>query len=322
MKQKLKKIAGIFLSIGLGIFIIWWSVSGLTHAQKIDIKNAIVNADYFWIGWALVIGILSHLSRAYRWKYLLEPLGYKPKFLNSVFAIFIAYLVNLLIPRGGEVIRATTMSKYEAIPFEKVFGTIVAERVVDLILLGLIVLGALFYQFSFIEQLLIAKIPNNPAVYFMGFLICAFVVLMYFKIRKTENSFLKKIRNFIAGLVEGVISIWKMENRFAFIFHSVFIWAMYLLMFYLVSLAIPETSNLSMSAVLSGFIGGVFGASANGGLGTFPYAIQKVFELYSINSEKAFAFGWLMWSAQTIMVFLFGIVSLIWIPIYNKKFLG
>ena len=322
MKQKIKKYLGIFLSIALGIFIIWWSVSGLTEVQKIDIKNAIVNADYFWINIAVILGILSHLSRAYRWKYLLEPLGYSPRFLNSVFAIFVGYLVNLLIPRGGEVVRATTMSKYEAIPFEKTFGTIVAERVVDLVLLGLIVLGALFYQFAFIKNLLLSKVPANPfmSVFFISIGLLIFG-LLYLLIRKSGRALFKKIRLFFVGLFEGIISIWKMEKRVLFIFHSFFIWSMYLLMFYVVSLAIPETSKLSIGAVLSGFIGGTFGASANGGLGTFPYAIQKVFELYNINPDKAFAFGWLMWSAQTIMVLIFGLISLIAMPIYNKKFL-
>lgn len=322
MKQKLKKIIGIVLSIGIGVFIIWWSVRGLTDAQLLDIKNAIVNANYFWIGISIIIGLLSHFSRAYRWKYLLEPLGYQPKFWNSVFAIFIAYLVNLILPRGGEVVRATTISKYEAIPFEKAFGTIVAERVVDLIMLLLIILGALFYQFSFVSELLLAKVPQNPfLLIFLGFLSLVLIYYVYRFIRRSEYKWLKKISGFIDGLMEGVISIWTMENRGAFIFHSVFIWAMYLLMFYVVSLAIPETAHLSLSAVLNGFIGGTFGTSTNGGLGTFPYAIQKVFEMYQINSDKAFAFGWLMWSAQTVMILVFGLISLMVIPMYNKKFL-
>lgn len=321
MKEKLKKIAGIVFSVGLGIFIIWWSVKGLTIAQKEDIKNAIFNANYIWIGIALIIGILSHLSRAYRWKYLLEPLGYTPKFLNSVFAIFIGYLINLLIPRGGEVVRATTISKYEAIPFEKAFGTIVAERIVDLIMLFLIILAALFYQYSFIEKLMLSKIPKNPIA--LGSVLVgltAFFILIFLWLKKSENWMVQKIRKFVYGLLEGIKSIWIMEKRLAFIFHSFFIWAMYLLMFYVVSLAIPETSNLSLGAILSGFIGGAFGTTANGGLGTFPYAVQKVLELYRINPDKAYAFGWLMWTAQTIMIFIFGILSLIWIPIYNKRF--
>lgn len=321
MKGKLKKIVSIVLSIGLGIFIIGWSIKGLTIAQKEDITNAIFNANYFWIGIALIICILSHLSRAYRWKYLLEPLGYTPKFLNSVFAIFIGYLINLLIPRGGEVVRATTISKYEAIPFEKAFGTIVAERIVDLIMLFLIILAALFYQFSFIEKLLLSKIPKNPVV--IGLVLVGSVVFfiwMYLWFKKSENWMVQKIRKFVNGLIEGIESIWTMKKRIPFIFHSFFIWAMYLLMFYVVSLAIPETSNLSLGAVLSAFIGGAFGTTANGGLGTFPYAVQKVLELYHINQDKAYAFGWLMWTAQTILIFIFGILSLVWIPIYNKRF--
>ena len=322
MKQTLKKILSIVFSIGFGVFVIWWSVSQLTDEQKIDIKNAIVHANYFWIAVAIVIGLLSHFSRAYRWKYLLEPLGYTPRFLNSVFAIFIAYLVNIVIPRGGEFVRATVIGKYEAIPFEKAFGTIVAERVVDLILLLLIILGALFYQFDFIGGLLLQKIPDNKlSIILILMALGGLALLSYIFISKSKNRFVKKLKSFIDGLIEGVISIWKMEKRAAFIFHSVFIWSMYLLMFYVVSLAIPETSHLSMGGVLSGFIGGTFGTTANGGLGTFPYAVQKVLEIYQINPDKAFAFGWLMWSAQTVMILVLGLVSLLLIPVYNKKFL-
>lgn len=322
MKKLLQNIIGITLSIGLGVLIIWWSVSKLDSQQKLDIKNAIVNADYFWIIIAFIIGVLSHVSRAYRWKYLLEPLGYKPKFMNSFFTVFIGYLINLLIPRGGEVARASFMSKYEKIPFEKVFGTIVAERVVDFIMLLLITFLALFYQFDFIGHLLLSKIPKNPML-----LLAVFIVLIllgvgtYIFIKRSQNKWILKIRKFISGLIDGVISIWKMKNRTAFILHSIFIWFAYLLTFYVVSLSIEATSHLSLGAVLSGFVGGSLGTTTNGGLGTFPFAVQQVFILYNIDSNMAYAYGWLMWILQTLMVILIGLISIIAIPFYNKKFL-
>ncbi len=320
MNKQLKNVIIILLSFGLGLFIIWWSVSQLTETEKTDIINAIQQANYLWILSAFFIGLLSHLSRAYRWKYLLEPLGYQTKFWNNTFAVFIGYLFNILIPRGGEVVRGSALSKYENIPFDKTFGTIIAERVVDLIMLLLIILGALFYQFDFIWGLLENKIPKNPIKLFVVFIALSISFVIFYKwFRKSNNVIIQKINHFIDGLISGVMSIRNMQNRWAFILHSFFIWGMYLLMFYVVALAIPATSNMGLGEVLSGFIGGAFGTTTNGGLGTFPFAVQKVLELYQIDSAKAYAFGWLMWLIQTGMIVVIGLLSLVLITWYNKK---
>jgi len=162
LNTSLKNILFIILPILLGVFLIWWSLSALTVTDQAEIKNAFKNANYFWIFVSLVLALLSHLSRAYRWNFLLAPLGYKPRFLNSVFAIFTAYLINLAVPRAGEVARATTISKYEDIPFEKAFGTIVAERIIDVIMLLLIIAGAFFYQFDLLWDLFASKLPQKP----------------------------------------------------------------------------------------------------------------------------------------------------------------
>ncbi len=320
MNKQFKNGIIVLISFGLGFFIIWWSLSKLTVAEKIDIKNAILQANYLWVLLAVFIGLLSHLSRAYRWKYLLEPLGYTTKFWNNTFAVFIGYLFNIIIPRGGEVIRGSALSKYENIPFDKTFGTIIAERIVDLIVLLLIILGALFYQFDFIWSLMENKIPKNPFKLIVIFIGAGIVFIVFYKwLRKSKNLFIQKINHFIDGLISGVMSIWHMQHRWAFIFHSLFIWGMYLLMFYVVALAIPATSNMGLGEVLSGFIGGAFGTTANGGLGTFPFAVQKVLELYHIDSAKAYAFGWLMWLIQTGMIVVIGLFSLVLMPWYNKK---
>ncbi len=313
----------IILPITLGVFLVWWSLSSLTDADMSEIKNAFAKVNYYWIFLSLFLGLLSHLSRAYRWKFFLEPLGYKPRFLNSVFTIFTAYLINLFLPRAGEVVRATGISKYEAIPFEKAFGTIVAERIVDVIMLLVIVLGAFFYQFDLLKGLIVDKIPKDPTSLFIIIFISILIFgLAYFLIRKSKNQFLQKVRNFVGGLLDGVKSILTMKKRGAFIMHTIFIWAMYLLMFYTVSFALPETANLSMGAVITGFVVGALSiAATNGGLGTYPLGVQQVLILYGIASNPALAFGWLMWTSQTFMVLLFGGISFIALPIYNRKFL-
>ncbi len=321
MRKRIKKIAFIILPIALGVFLIWWSLSTLSESDKFEIKNALENANYFWIFFSLFLGLLSHLSRAYRWEFLLVPLGYKPRFMNSVFAIFIAYFINLAIPRAGEVARATAISKYESIPFEKAFGTIIAERIVDVIMLLLIIGVAFFYQFDLLMELILKKIPKDPIyLVLLGTLFVFIAGLAYFLILKSNSIFFKKIRNFIKGLLEGVKSVFSMQKKWAFLFHTFFIWGMYLLMFYTVSLALPETSNISLGVVVTGFVVGALSiATTNGGLGTYPLGVQQVLILYGIASNPALAFGWLMWTAQTFMLLLFGGISLLIMPLYNRK---
>ena len=323
MKRRIKKILLVLLPILLGVFLIWWSLSSLTDVDIKEIKNAFQNANYYWIFLSLLLGLLSHLSRAYRWKFFLEPLGYKPRFLNSVFAIFTAYLLNLFLPRAGEVARATGISKYEAIPFEKAFGTIVAERIIDVIMLLIIVAVAFFYQFDLLFDLVQKKIPDNPLfLILMSLLFVGLGVLLFYFIKKSTNSFFVRIRSFVIGLLEGIKSIVTMKKRGSFIAHTIFIWAMYLLMFYTVSFALPETANLSLGAVVTGFVVGALSiATTNGGLGTYPLGVQQVLVLFGIASNPALAFGWLMWTAQTFMILVFGGISLLVLPIYNRKFL-
>jgi len=321
LKKTIKKIVFTSLPIALGVFLIWWSISSLTSSDKNEIENAFRNANYYWIFLSLFFGLLSHLSRAYRWNLLLAPLGYKPRFLNNILAVFAAYLINLAIPRAGEVVRATAISKYEDIPFEKAFGTIVVERIVDVLMLLLIIIVAFFYQFDLLKNLVIKKIPDSPIyTVLFGLLFLLLVAVFYFLMRRSNSAFFTKIRSFFVGLLEGVKSIITMEKKGIFIAHTIFIWAMYLAMFYIVSLALPETFNISFGAVVTGFVVGALSiATTNGGLGTYPLGVQQVLILYGIASNPALAFGWLMWTSQTFMVLLFGGLSLLFMPVFNRN---
>lgn len=323
MRKKIKKIVLLIFPIALGVFLVWWSISRLSGTDKQEILNAFQNVNYFWIFVSLFLGLLSHLSRALRWKYLLAPLGYKPRFLNSVFTIFTAYLINLAVPRAGEVVRASGISKYESIPFEKALGTIVAERIIDVIMLLLIIIVAFFYQFELIMEFTFNKIPNSSInIYYLSAIIILLLIVFFIFIKRSEKGFFKRIRQFIIGLFEGIKSVYTMEKKRYFIAHTLFIWMMYLLMFYTVALALPETSNMGVGTVITGFVVGSLSiATTNGGLGTYPLGVQQVLVLYSIASNPALAFGWLIWSTQTFMVLLLGGLSFLALPIYNRKFL-
>ena len=321
MAFQLKKILKKTIPLALGVFLIWISLSKLTDADIESVKNSFRTANYWWVLLSLVLGVLSHFSRAYRWKFMLEPLGYTPKFLNSAMAVIIAYLVNLGIPRAGELSRAAVLAEYEDVPFEKGFGTIVAERVADLIMYALFIVLAFFAQYNLIKDELTQKLPENP-VYTIAAIICLSVgAFVFFKwMKKSKKPFVIKLKTFISGLLVGVKSILTMKKKWAFIFHTIFIWVMYILMLYVAKFAIPETAGISINAVLISFIIGTFSyAATNGGIGAYPIAIQSALLLYGVSEVAGLSFGWIMWTSQTLMVLAFGGLSFLALPLYNKS---
>lgn len=294
----------------------------LYSLSKVSVSELLIyakKANYTWIALGMFLGLLSHLSRAYRWLFQLEPMGYKVKFGNSVMAVFATYLINYTIPRAGEVARATILTNYEGVPFEKGFGTIVAERIADLIvMLGIIVI-TLFLQFDFIYGFLIEKF-NLSKIVIGAVVLAVFAVVFFYYIKKSESKIALKFKNVVAGLIEGATSVFKMKKKWAYIFHTLFIWTMYLFMFYVTSFAITELEGISIGAILIGFISASFSiAATNGGIGSYPLAIYAAFSIFGIAEEPSIAFGWIMWAAQTLMIIIFGGLSLIYLPIYNRK---
>lgn len=300
----------------LGVFLVWYSFHKVSFSQLLVYFH---DADFSWILLGTLLGFLSHLSRAYRWLFVLEPLQYKVSFKNSAMAIFSGYLVNYTIPRAGEIVRASLIANYESVPFEKGFGTIVAERIADLIMMFAVMCVTLFVQFDFIYGFLSERLnPTKMIVVLSLGGLLAIVGFLYLK--RSSSKMALKIRRFVGGLVEGMLSIFKMKNKWAFIFHTFFIWAMYLLMFWVTSLAFKDLEQLTFGAILVGFIIGGFSiAATNAGVGSYPLAIYAAFSIFNIPEEPSIAFGWIMWSAQTLMVIVFGGLSFIYMPIYNRK---
>ena len=315
MNSTRKKILKTTLPLLLGGVLVWYSLAGMDQEKMI---THLKTANYGWIFLGLFFGVLSHLSRAYRWKFMLAPMGYKPKFTNSVLAVLIGYFVNLAIPRAGEVSRATVMVNYENIPFQKGFGTIVAERIADMIMMFLIIGITLFFQFDYI----LALVSENFNPIKIGFLLLGIIgatIVFTSFVKKAKQGFLLKIKNFILSLVEGVTSILKMEKKWAFIFHTFFIWTMYVAMFWA---TIPAIQGLEVpvGGILVGFIAGGFSiAATNGGIGSYPLAVMGAILLFNVPESPSEAFGWIMWSAQTLMIIVFGGLAFLVLPIYNKK---
>ena len=282
------------------------------EVTKEDFINSFKNVNYIWIFLALVVAFLSHLSRSYRWKYLLEQLGLKPKLNLMYHSVMIGYIINLTIPRSGEVARAGYFSKYHTSSSEKVFGTIVVERVIDLIMLGLVFIIALFLQADrdTFNQLRQTSSPGNSPDWLVPLLVALVIIVIIFFV------FVPKIRNnaisFIKGVIEGGMTILKLKQKLSFIIHTFFIWIAYIAMLWLTALSIPEMESTSINAIFACFIAGTIAIGATpGGIGLYPLMVASVLiNLYEYPSEVANSFGIIMWSTQTAFMIILGLISL------------
>lgn len=300
----------------LAAFFGWYTFSKLPLNQIIPYFKT---ANYGWIALGMTFGLLSNLSRAYRWKFLIQPMGYSLRFPNSIMAVFITYLANYGIPRSGEVLRAAVLTNYEGVPFQKSFGTIIAERMADLIVLLSIVAITLLIQFDFIFELLEKSFQPKKLILFAAIGV-AFCIFIFLYLKRSKSKIALKVKGFVRGLLEGILSIFKMEQKWAFIFHTLFIWVMYVLMFYVTTLAVDDLKGVSIGALLIAFIAGSFTiAATNGGIFVYPLAVGAAFSLFDIPENPSIAFGWIMWSSQTLMIIILGSLSFLFLPIYNGK---
>jgi glycosyltransferase 2 family protein len=289
-------------------------------------KKALHKANYFWIILALFLSFFAYLSRAYRWKYMLESLGYKTSFWNRYHAMMIGYLVNLTIPRAGEVTRAGMLYRSDEVPFSKSFGTIIAERAIDLIMLLLVSLLTFSLAYSDFETIFFqiktqfndsSNSENGQLLKLIIFLlggIGSLTILYLFLFNKKIKI---KILNFVKGILSGLFSIFNTKKAFHFVAHTLFIWIMYILYFGIAFLSLEETSNFPIEGIFMGFIAGALGISfTNGGIGTFPLlvALVVVFYLGDENPNALAignALGMLIWVSQTIFLIILGLISLI-----------
>jgi len=313
-----KKIASLTIPLLIGIGLIYYQYTNLTSEQLENIKLYFKNADYMYVFLSLCIALVGYWARAYRWKYSLNHLGYNTKLYNNFFAVGVAYLVNLTIPRSGEVTRAVLLKKYEKVPFDKGFGTIVAERVVDLLIFLLFVFIAFILQFNTISDFILRNISTSKLnlIGSFGFVLSILFLLIWFR---SNWKIIGKIKEKFAGLIEGMTSILIMKDRWKYLFFSFFIWLSYLMMFYVCIFAIPETADISFSIVIMGFIfGSVAIGFTNGGIGAFPISIQTVLLLYGINKGAGAALGWIIWTSQTLLTVLLGLLSYLLLHFFNK----
>lgn len=319
MNKSLATFLKIAIPLGLGSFLIYYSYSKFTTNQLEEISSYFKETNYTVILFSVLFGIFSHVSRAYRWNFMLEPLGYKPKVLNNFMAVYVAYIMNIFIPRSGEVSRAVVINKYERVPFDKAFGTIITERVIDMLILFGFTAIAFMLQFEKLSQYLTNVLPVYTIYKLIGLLVLlSILLLLFFKFSK--SPIIKKILDFFSGLKEGILSVLKMNKKGLYIFHSFLIWGLYLLSFYIATFALKETAGISFSTLIITFVIGSFSfAFTNSGFGTYPFFVASILAIFSIPETVGTAFGWIVWTTQIASIVLFGGLSFLILPLYNKN---
>ena len=318
----MKKWLKITLPLFVGGFLCWYAYQQFTEEQFTEIKKTFLVADYFYIILAVFLGFLADISRAVRWELMFRPMGYKTSLLHRIMAVFMGYLVNVTIPRSGEVSRALLVSNYDGVPFEKSFGTIISERVIDLLLLFLFTATAFVLQFEVISNFILSKIPFEKLLWILLIGGLSFVIFLYL-IYTSERKFFIKVKTFLNGIKEGVFSVLKIRHRWIFLLHTLFIWAMSFLMFYIPFFALPETTNISLPNVLTAFVIGSFAMTfTNAGFGAYPFFIAEVLFLFGVPTPIGTAFGWLVWTSQFAITLLLGggaFALLPWLKENNHK---
>lgn len=334
MKSKLIAIGRFTLFFGIGIFFIWIFLRNLSPEQKTEILSSFGKANYWWIGFAIVLGVLSHYLRTLRWKMLIEPMGFNPSTRNTFFAVMIGYIANLALPRLGEVSRCTVLTRYENVPFNKSFGTVITERALDLLMFVFLFFLNLALQFSKLSAYINEKIykpieqkfhlgmnlSGSLSIIIIALLVLSLVVFLVFRKRIVNHSLYIKIKGILIGFLEGIKSLTRIKRIWLFIFYSLGIWVLYLLMAYFVFFSFPESSHLNIDAGLATLVFGTIGIMlVQGGIGIYPAIVAETLFLYAVETTKGYALGWLIWSSQTLTIIILGTLSLILLPILTKN---
>jgi glycosyltransferase 2 family protein len=332
LKKNLAVILKFLFFLGIGVLLVWLVVKDKTDAELANIKGALQQANYFWILLSVIISGLSHYFRALRWKILLQPMGHIPKTSNTFFSVMVGYIANLAVPRLGEVTRCGVLSRYEKVPFVQGFGTVIAERALDVIcviVLFFITLGIEFSKISGLaNDMIFAPLAGKLQILMQKqlFIICASAVIIigiagfYYFRKKIRAMMSGKVKGFVNGLWEGLLSVKKVNKPFLFILHTVLIWLMYILQVYVCFFAFEELSSLSFVVAM---VITVFGSLAvvvvPGGTGVYQIiVIQILTTVYMISQTGSFAFAWSVWASQIVLILIAGLLSLMLLPLLNK----
>lgn len=332
MSAKFKRLASVILFALIGVAILWY----ITRGQDVNrIWNEFLEANFIWVLLSMLSGAVSHFLRALRWNLLINSMSHASKTSTTFYALMTGYLANLAVPRLGEVTRCATLSKYSGVPFNTLAGTVVAERVFDMICLLTLIFFTIVFQFQFLKEFLdyyvFSPLMNMTEgkiwiILLLGFVGLVLLVLMwkYFKnVSSQKQSLASKIKRQLVGFLKGMASLGLLKKKVLFLVYSLFIWVLYFLMVYLVFFALNATSHLGLMAGLTLLVMGSLGivAPVPGGVGTYHFiVIITLTELYAIASEPATSYAYLAHASQMLMVVLLGAFAWMMLSLKVKEF--
>lgn len=330
MHPVLKQTIKFFLFFSVTAFIFWLVYRDQNWDELMSVLRE--DVDYTWIWVAIGMGIASHVSRALRWQLLTSSMGYKIRFWNSFMGVMIGYFANLAIPRMGEFTRCGVVNKYENVPFAKLLGTVVTERVIDMMILLAMTLVAVATQFKqvniFLEQNqgVKEKLVHILHSWWIWLVLAGFVMMGWLAWKLIgKTKFRDKIRSFVNGLKEGLLTVKDVKHKGLFVFYSLFIWLMYFLMFYVCFFCFQFTSHLGIEVGLTIFVLSSYGmvAPVQGGIGAWHFMVIAALMIYlphtpNIESmSKTFAL--LTHGTMTLLYIALGVLCVIFLPIYNNS---
>src|SRR5688500_4256529 len=317
--------------LGLGAFLVWWSVEDINNEKMSEIRSALKNARLYLIAPVFIILLFSHYIRALRWRLLMEPMGYKPGKVNTFFAVMIGYLANQAVPRLGEVLKCTLLARYENIPADKLVGTIILERLIDAVCLLTVFGITLVIQPGLYSQI-VNTIFNGDAKeetnkipgYLIGLILIGIIIIivglwMMLK-KKNFNDLLAVIKKIGGRIWQGLSTIQHLKKRGQFIILTLILWSLYLSGGYIGFQALHETERYGIKEAFTVLSAGSIGMIVTpGGIGAYAYLIEATMQLYGLQQSIAVAFGWLLWLAQTVVILIGGLLSFAALPWYNKR---
>jgi uncharacterized membrane protein YbhN (UPF0104 family) len=310
----------IFAALGGGI--VWYMLAHMSVADRRTMMSSIKETNLLWMLPFFGSFLLSHWARAKRWMLMLDPVGIHPKTANTVFAVLVGYLVNLIPPRAGEVAKCTVLARYEKMPADKMIGTIVAERSFDVICLLIVMGAAVIWQGDALNDYLTGELrgrtPTTGALLLWALIISSVVCVLIVIYRRNKSS---RVGRFIGGLGAGFTSIFHLRKKGLFMLYTVLIWGMYIAQVLFGFAAMPATTGLGTGEALMTLIfGSVAIIAAPGGIGLYPFLVGKLLHYgYGLTLPAANAFGWLSWMALTVATLACGVASLLLLPLYNRQ---
>ena len=333
MKAKIFSGIKLFIFLCIGLFFFWLAFRG----QNIDaIFETFKHANYWWLIPSLLFALISNVSRAQRWNMLILPIGYRPKLVNTFGAVMTGYLANLAVPRIGEITRCTVLNQYEKIPVQSLIGTVVAERLIDMlsliIILTLVVLAqfellSTFVMHNFLQPVgekISGYMSKGFLFYLIAFIIIAVTVFIIwrFVIHFRSTKIYLRLKELMIGFVEGLNTVRRLKSKGWFIFHTVFLWFCYTMMSYFCFLCFDFSSHMNMLQAITAMIFGGLGfvVPVQGGIGAYHYIVTQTMMVYGLSQQDGLSFATICHGAQTMAVIVFGAVSFFILPFLNRTY--